>query len=174
MAGGQQVFTSQVSELNAPLEEESCILFDPERVTLDGVYSDELSAHRAKRGWIDALESYFLLDHRKDFSVSVRRAIEHSRFALTCNFTSACARYAFWRLTNQQAPEAQYLIETAHVPRGDSQHERFITAPDMRPTSQLAGNEPLVLGDISGGNSGPLSGLLDKILNQIRNRIKES
>ncbi len=48
---------------------------------------------------------------------------------------------SFWRLTNQQAPEAQYEIETAHIPDSASRHSDFISAPDMQPLTE----QPLVL-----------------------------
>lgn len=110
----------------------SDISFDPDEISLRGVYADQLSAYRAKKIWVETLESCFLLAHGQDFTVGVRSSLEKSEFNLTCQFDSACARYAFWRLTNHQAPEAQYLIETAHIPASNSRHEDFLFAPDMR------------------------------------------
>lgn len=106
------------------------VCFDPDSVTLEGFYSDELSAHRAKRTWESALENHFLLEPDHDFTLKIS-SVESKCFALTCEFLTACARYAFWRLTNSQAPEAQYIIETAHIPRGESQYDRFMAAPDL-------------------------------------------
>jgi hypothetical protein len=107
----------------------SGVCFDPDNVTLDGVYIDELSAYRAKKCWIEALENHFLLEPEHDFFLQIEAINGEQR--LRCEFVTACARYAFWRLTNNQAPEAQYIIETAHIPKGESQFERFMQAPDL-------------------------------------------
>jgi hypothetical protein len=37
-------------------------------------------------------------------------------YKVRCDFQTACGRYAFWRLTHHQAPEVQFLLETAHLP----------------------------------------------------------
>lgn len=87
------------------------VLFHPDTVTLQGFYQDQLAAYRAKRVWLDVLESGFLLEHQHDFCFSVISCLQEQRFLLTCEFLTACGRYAFWRLTNNQSPEAQYLIE---------------------------------------------------------------
>lgn len=112
------------------------VRFDPENVTLKGNYRDELSAYRAKQIWNEALESHFLLDFGQDFALTVTSHSEEGRFELSCDFKSACARYAFWRLTNHQAPEVQYVIETAHIPNCELRHEEFLTAPDLRSTEE--------------------------------------
>jgi len=142
----QNVFESQVVELTSEISGEPCVSFDPEHVRLEGVYGDQLSAYRAKRGWIDALEKCFLLDLSHDFNIAVVSSYADNRFILRCEFVTACARYAFWRLTNHQAPEAQYSIETAHVARGASQHDEFVSCPDLVPF-QSTESAPLVLGD---------------------------
>ena len=111
------------------------VAFDPEQIHLVGIYADELSVFRARKNWSDTLESAFLLEKERDFNFSVERNYESQSFVLTCEFLTACGRYAFWRLTNQQAPEAQYEIETAHIPDSASRHSDFISAPDMKPLS---------------------------------------
>lgn len=107
------------------------VLFNPDNVTLQGIYSDQLSAYRAKRVWADILEANFLLEREHDFSLTVVSCIPESRFLLTCEFSTACGRYAFWRLTNSQSPESQYLIETAHIPSALSDADAMISAPDL-------------------------------------------
>jgi hypothetical protein len=100
-----------------PTYDKPGVCFDPEEAVLEGVYTDELSAHRAKKGWAKALENTFLLTQGYDFVASIQPFSEQKRFVLKCEFSTACGRYAFWRLTHAQAPDAQYLIETAHIPR---------------------------------------------------------
>ena len=62
---------------------------------------------------------------------TTRSNIEEGVFTLQCEFVSACGRYAFWRLTNNQAPEAQYLIETAHIPNAELREAEFHAASDL-------------------------------------------
>lgn len=112
------------------------VSFDPDSVTLLGVYLDELSAFRAKKGWIEALEGNFLLDYNHDFSLRHEAVLHEGRFVVVCSFLTACGRYAFWRLTNSQSPEAQYLIETAHIPNSEACHQQFISAPEMRSSTE--------------------------------------
>ena len=142
------------------------VCFDPDNITLQGCYPDELSAYRAKRLWIETLENCFLLEQGHDFSVCVRQHRDSSRFVLLCEFTTACARYAFWRLTNHQAPEAQYVIETAHIPICDSRHEDIMRAPDLKSIH----DGPLVLG---GPGRSHRKGALAAFLKDIISRFKD-
>ncbi len=90
--------------------------YDSERLMLEGVYLDEITAYRARKGWIEAFEINFLLEERVDFRVRVARQEGGTRFCVMCEFLTACGRYAFWRLTHHQAPEVQFVLETAHLP----------------------------------------------------------
>lgn len=121
-------------EFDSPVE----VLFDSEKVTLEGVYTDEISAYRAKRIWTDVFETNFLLDSGDDFAFSTEKEPSDHKFMLICNFRSACGRYAFWRLVNNQAPECQYLIETAHIPDGSAHHYELLRAPDLKPAGETA------------------------------------
>ncbi|NDC39871.1 MAG: hypothetical protein EBZ48_17870 [Proteobacteria bacterium] len=128
----QHAKETQLSDLIAEIELIDGVCFDPNTLTLHGLYSDELSAHRARRGWLDTLENSFFLELEEDFAVEVQGDLGRGRYVLSCEFRSASARYAFWRLTHQQAPEAQYMIETAHVPSGSFSRE-LAQAPDLTP-----------------------------------------
>ena len=128
--------------LETQIIEANGVCFDPDTITLQGCYADELSAYRAKKLWIEAFENNFLLEYPTDFSITVTNDFERHLFFLTCSFVSACARYAFWRLTNHQAPEVQYVIETAHIPFCESRHEDILRAPDMRSVSSSSGLPP--------------------------------
>ncbi len=108
------------------------VTFDADSVVVTGRYIDELAAYRARRGWKEALSLVFLLEDDVDFTTDVVN--DGEAFALHCVFHSACAKYAFWRLTHDQAPEAQYLIETAHIPCGESTAEQLMTAPELEPS----------------------------------------
>lgn len=83
------------------------LIYDADSVILAGKYSDELSAHRARRQWRNILNSYFLLDDERDYELWIRSEATQGYFVVHCCFVSACGRYAFWRLVNQQAPEAE-------------------------------------------------------------------
>ena len=121
-------------DLKAEFSDAEGVKFDPDRVTLEGYYADELSPFRAKRIWTEILETNFLLDSGHDFSMHVEQKSDSDQnaYVLVCKFLTACARYAFWRITNNQAPEAQYLIETAHIPDCETRRDEFATAPDLR------------------------------------------
>lgn len=95
--------------------------YDPDRLVIEGVYCDEVTAYRARRRWIEALKAHFLLEEVLDFSLKVRslRGGQHGKVQckVQCIFLTACGRYAFWRLTHHQAPEVQAILETAHLVR---------------------------------------------------------
>ena len=122
----------QLSDLITEIETIEGVCFDPQSVSLHGLYNDELSAHRARKGWIEVLDSSFFLEPEVDYAIKVLGDLRRGRYVLSCEFTSASARYAFWRLTHQQAPEAQYLIETAHLPTSDRGTD-LASAPDLTP-----------------------------------------
>lgn len=132
--------------------------FDAEHATLAGCYRDQLSAYRAKKVWVETMERFFLLEEGHDYLLSIRGATGTGRFELECYFITACARYAFWRLTNYQAPEAQYLIETAHIPQGESHRAEFLHAPDLKDRRE----EPMVL-DGSPAHHSPFTRLLNRL-----------
>jgi hypothetical protein len=121
----------RVIELTKEIALLNQVSFDPHTATLEGQYQDELSAHRAKKVWIETLEHNFLLDSGHDFNISMSGSIAEGEFRIECFFGTACGRYAFWRLTNNQAPEAQYSIETAHIPNAESLYARMLSAPDL-------------------------------------------
>ncbi len=138
----------QKSELQVPItppmlgvEFRGEVFFDAELIMLEGRYSDELCAHRARRGWTKIFMSSFLLEKEHDFELSVVACQEDECYALRCTFVSACGRYAFWRLTHGQAIEAQYQLEVAHVPEARNGPLHLAVAPDLRPASFIGGSE---------------------------------
>lgn len=142
----QDMASSQPIELTREIVTPNCVSFDVETASLDGIYSDELSAYRAKRIWRETLESNFLLEDKADFQFSITKSLTEGRFSLRCDFQTACGRYAFWRITNNQAPEAQYIIETAHIPNSDSHIDDLMSAPDMR------SSRPSYLSEVDGSS----------------------
>ena len=94
------------------------LIYDADRVTLIGKYSDELSTHRAKKNWVDLFSSYFLLEPERDYAIKVETSLTDSHYVINCTFTSACGRYAFWRLVNQQAPDAEKQLGRTIVLNG--------------------------------------------------------
>jgi hypothetical protein len=138
----QDLKAPQAIDLTNELPADGGVCFDPDNVVLQGCYSDEISAFRAKKLWAETLQANFLLEPGYDFRLSVSSSLEENKFQLVCTFLTACGRYAFWRVTNNQAPEAQYVIETAHIPMSQSHQEDILRAPDMRSIHE----EPLILG----------------------------
>lgn len=122
----------QAIELTDELITPGAVSFDSVKASLEGSYRDELSLHRAKKIWIDTLETNFLLEKGHDFKIKITRNIAEEQFSMSCDFTTACGRYALWRLTHDQAPEAQYLIETAHIPQCESRLQEILFAPDLK------------------------------------------
>ena len=86
------------------------VSYDADNICLLGSFSDEISAYRTRREWMKILADYFLLEKDRDYSLDVE--IDETDFRIKCNFSSACGRYAFWRLINHQAPEAERLLGT--------------------------------------------------------------
>lgn len=160
----QDLNSDQVVELTQIIPESGEVSFDGDRTLLEGVYRDQLSAYRAKRVWLEAFSIYFLLDEEQDLRVQISSDHEHGVYLIRCEFLSACARYAFWRLTNHQTPEAQYIIETAHIPQCESQEEQFLRASDLKPVKRSY--SPLVLGgDFPHNARSALRKLCDRLLN---------
>lgn len=138
------------------------VSYDSESISLCGLYSDELSAHRAKKIWIEAFTASFLLEEEHDFNITIQREND-KRYLMICHFNTACARYAFWRITNGQAQEVKSLIETAHIPVCDSRREDILHAPDLKsihdnPYTPARVRKATTLPDI-------LKSLVDKIRN---------
>ncbi len=107
--------TTGVSSSTRKSERLLGLWYDPDRLMLEGVYNDEVTAYRARKRWIEALERHFLLEDSLDFHLCVKNAADKSYYKVRCDFLTACGRYAFWRLTHHQAPEVQCLLETAHL-----------------------------------------------------------
>jgi len=151
---------SQPIELTRRITGDSPVRFDPETFALAGCYSDELAVYRARRGWREALEHHFVLEKDQDFTLEILPDTSLERFYIRCEFVSASGRSAFWRIIHHEAPEAQCLIETAHIPLTDSNFEALLAAPDMQPIDQP---EPLV--------DGPAHAMLPSWVAQVRARI---
>lgn len=132
---------SQPIELTREIPVTEGVWFDPYSVTLEGVYGNEIAAFRAKRVWKKILEGNFLLEEGHDYNLKLIRDEGDPNLHLVCYFLTACARYAFWRITNSQAPESQYLIETAHISESQTNQEALMCAPDLKPLD----NRPMVL-----------------------------
>jgi hypothetical protein len=96
------------------------LCYDPERLIVEGIYQDEVTAYRARKRWIETLRHNFLLEDAHDFVMKVKRVSGGRYFRVRCDFITACGRYAFWRLTHHQAPEVQMVLETAHLPHCNS------------------------------------------------------
>ena len=88
---------------------------------------------------------------------------ESKYFVLNCYFTSACGRYAFWRLINNQAPEAESKLSELgnyspgrRKPNGTTatvwvapQVNSWVMNPRRREPAHVKGIIPSVLGYFS-------------------------
>ncbi|MCC6933988.1 MAG: hypothetical protein IT292_12190 [Deltaproteobacteria bacterium] len=112
-----------------PTGSTATVKYDTDKVLLVGSYSDELSAYRAKRSWLDILAAHFTLEKGRDYDLNLVKPCsekEINNFTLTCSFHSACGRYAFWRLINGQSPEAENKLGLSR--KNKSQHEKLLSA----------------------------------------------
>ena len=141
------------------------LTYDTESISIVAVFSDEMSAYRGRRGWNEILRTHFLLENMHDFELHIERSPDQDleMFQLRCEFLSACGRYAFWRLINHQAPEAEgKLIRSGY------------------PDSEITENSPSV-GILTSDPTGPWvmrrnsesKGLLTSIIDSILGRRSE-
>lgn len=91
------------------------VSYSSEKYIIMGEYSNELLLFRAKKFWALVLQDTFLLENITDFKFQVKKNSKLNIYNLICTFKSACGRYAFWRISNDQNPEVKYIIETAHL-----------------------------------------------------------
>ncbi len=96
-------------------ESKAALVFDADTITLTGKFVDELSAYRARKEWHTALSSHFLLEKGRDFDSKVTVSTDGEVYTLKCSFSSACGRYAFWRLVNHQAPEVEEKLQSSDL-----------------------------------------------------------
>ena len=95
------------------------LTFYTETVQIVAVANDQLSAYRTRNTWTKTLHRHFLLQAEQDFDISISPD-ENESYIISCNFSSACGRYAFWRLINQQSPEAERNLLTPNLQNNDS------------------------------------------------------
>ena len=116
------------------------LVYDAEAVSLLGKYTDELSAHRGKRQWMETLGNYFLLERDRDYELFVDSSLSDKSFVVCCEFNSACGRYAFWRLINQQAPEAEQQLGCTITRSVSRSAKRSLPNVDTRKEAWLFGS----------------------------------
>lgn len=124
---------NRVVEAGPPRPVAGRCFFNLADLILEGYYPDEITAYRARRRWREVLEISFLLENSIDFFLVVNLDEGTGCYRLRSFFHTACGRYAFWRLTHHQAPEAQYIIETAHIPLSTKMFDEIAGTPDMAP-----------------------------------------
>lgn len=91
------------------------LIFDADSVTLLGKFTDEFSAHRAKKQWMGVFAHHFLLERSRDYDMEVGNVEGTGYYYLRSTFESACGRYAFWRLVNHQAMEAEQKLQSPNM-----------------------------------------------------------
>jgi len=155
---------SNSSTSEVAIEIENGLTYNPDQISIEGAYADELSVQRVKKTWCTILETDFLLIPKTDFELQKEQNSDTGNFTIKCCFTSACGRYAFWRLLNEQAPEVQFLLETAHESHRFQDYRSFIdsvTTPEPKQKKTLSNR--LVLGLIE-----QLDGIRDYFMSKVR------
>ncbi len=153
----------QLADITGSIDLSEGVVFEPNRALLVGVYRDELSAYRARREWLATLNEGFLLEPVEDLALRIEPTPTKDWFILSCEFTSATARYAFWRITRGQAPEEQYRIESAHVA---SQWEKSAACSDLKRAAEPAGKREVasVLAALDTEIANETKSILEKIV----------
>lgn len=145
--------------------------YDADRLVLEGLYLDEITAYRARKRWMQTLEANFLLEGQHDFRIKVRMVPESGRYRVRCDFLSACGRYAFWRLTHHQAPEVQYMLETAHLPTV-AMAPGFVALPEteelLEGSSFILNTPPVTSRPRAGGALPQVRALVLKVMSLVR------
>jgi len=124
-------------------ESSNTITYNTDDVSIISKFSDEMAAYRCRRTWTEIFGNHFLLENDRDFKLSISSSGEN--FSLNCEFNSACGRYAFWRLINHQAPEAERKLINSGYP-----------ASDFSSGTQLPHDEIVSPWIMSGGVSEPI------------------
>ena len=76
---------------------------------LSSTFETEFSAFSARRLWINLFLKYFSLEKDKDYNLCVNNEhIDNTEiFELNCEFISPNGKYAFWKLLNKKAIQAE-------------------------------------------------------------------
>jgi len=98
-------------------ESNNTMTYNTDNISIISQFADEMSVYRCRRTWTEILGNHFLLEKDRDFKMDI--LISESLFQLTCEFNSACGRYAFWRLINHQAPEAERKLISSGYPESE-------------------------------------------------------
>ena len=128
---------SKNAQKRPTIEIDGGLTYNADQTSIEGNYPDELSLYRAKRTWCSVLETDFLLIPNADFKFHLSNDHDNGQFLIACSFTSACGRYAFWRLINVQVPEVQFLLETAHMSHRYKDYSSLIGDLDSAPVRGL-------------------------------------
>ncbi len=160
--------SSNIIKQNQDIKLFGSISFNPDAYTIVGKYFDEISLFRAKKFWAQAFEDVFLLEKQHDFKFSAQKSSDSNEFTLSCQFLSACGRYAFWRINNNQNPEVKYLIEVSHMPSTFQNYDEIINSmPKFNITTDSD-----ILNNVE-EKTNNISEILKKIVSKICKKDKE-
>ena len=123
-------------------ENNNTMTYNTDNISIISQFADEMSVYRCRRTWTEILGNHFLLEKDRDFKMSI--LVSESPFVLTCEFNSACGRYAFWRLINHQAPEAERKLIHSGYPGSDLSSEELTDDKLISPLIMSGGvTEPI-------------------------------
>ena len=76
---------------------------------LSSTFDSEFTAYSARRHWINLFYKYFALEKDKDYILCVdKEDTSHGeKYELNCEFISPNGKYAFWKLLNKKAIQAE-------------------------------------------------------------------
>ena len=76
---------------------------------LSSTFDAEFTAFSVRRLWINLFQKYFSLEKDKDYNLYVNKeSLGHNEmYELNCEFISPNGKYAFWKLLNKKALQAE-------------------------------------------------------------------
>ena len=150
------------SQSNQDVTSFGFVSYDKDTYKVIGEYSNELYLFRAKKLWKTVLQDTFLLEEVTDFKFQVRKNSKLNVFTLSCTFKSACGRYAFWRINNNQNPEVTYILEAAHLTQTTDNYDQLLN----RTPNFIVSHNSEILCDIE-DKANNISEILKKIVKKI-------
>ena len=76
---------------------------------LSSTFDTEFTAFSVRRLWINLFQKYFSLEKDIDYNLHVNKEDDggDEKYNLNCEFTSPNGKYAFWKLINKKAIQAE-------------------------------------------------------------------
>lgn len=92
-----------------------CLInFDPEALSIQARYDDEVARFRAKKRWETLFTEIYLLEPKTDFRITLFSDEDRLFFYMVCHFVSQVGKYVFYRITSDQNNAAVRTLKVSH------------------------------------------------------------